>query len=503
MKIVCRNLTFFLLLLIAATARAQTTAPARTAPAASDPLLGPVFESRGAGIALRGPAGAKPLRRTGSDEVVQFVNEDKKWTLTVTRAQLGKSVALTGTPKPDGTIEPGLLDESVKQIQMDKPGVTILRNDAISLGDTPVGMIAAKYTLGLDTILMQEALVRVTGMNYFVITLTSPVPRGGGELDDDPGSRAAVENFSAILDSVRLLDQSALLEEQSQRLFRTRTFLMGLGEQKLRSVLVPVQWLRIIENGKDIGYTYVVEEVARDLPRKNVRPERQAGPEGVLIGVRSRTSKDGTMVDSESWMFCAYDRRNESWSTIALVDDPKAGRTHLSELGVSTMRKKPIPDKGSVLKDGNKGITVTDDYVLSVTQFGKSATPEPVTQQLVPWYLPQALGHLLPRLLPRNEPKTFLFGSYVSQQGKVMSRYIDVGREETFTINGQNVRAIPVHDRIALEGSVTTHYISADGKYLGSVNTDTDVTVLPTDAATLEKLWKDANLTRPGAVEEK
>jgi len=208
------------------------------------------------------------------------------------------------------------------------------------------------------------------------------------------------------------------------------------------------------------------------------------------------------MVDSESWMFCAYDRRNESWSSIALVDDPKAGRTHLSELGVSTMRKKPIPDKGSVLKDGNKGITVTDDYVLSVTQFGKSATPEPVTQQLVPWYLPQALGHLLPRLLPRNEQKTFLFGSYVSQQGKVMSRYIDVGREETFTIDGQNVRAIPIRDRIGLEGSITTHYVSADGKYLGSVNPDSHVTVLPTDAATLEKLWKDANLTRPGAVEE-
>jgi hypothetical protein len=201
-------------------------------------------------------------------------------------------------------------------------------------------------------------------------------------------------------------------------------------------------------------------------------------------------------------MFCTFDRRNESWSAIALVDDPKSGRANVSELGVSTMRRKAIPEKGSVLKDGNKGITLTDEYVLSVTQFGKSANAEPITQQLVPWYLPQALGHLLPRLLPRNEPKTYLFVSYVSERGKVLSRYVDVGREDTFTINGQNVRAVPIRDRIGLEGSVTTHYVSGDGKYLGSVNPDSHVTVLPTDAATLEKLWKDANLTRPGAVEE-
>ena len=69
------------------------------------------------------------------------------------------------------------------------------------------------------------------------------------------------------------------------------------------------------------------------------------------------------------------------------------------------------------------------------------------------------------------------------------------------TIGGESIRAVPIKDRIGLQGSVTTHYMSLDGKYLGSVNEDSKVTILPTDAATLENIWKDANLTRPGDVE--
>jgi len=41
------------------------------------------------------------------------------------------------------------------------------------------------------------------------------------------------------------------------------------------------------------------------------------------------------------------------------------------------------------------------------------------------------------------------------------------------------------------------HYVSLEGKYLGSVNHDSKITILPTDAATLQKMWQNADLTRP------
>jgi len=124
-----------------------------------------------------------------------------------------------------------------------------------------------------------------------------------------------------------------------------------------------------------------------------------------------------------------------------------------------------------------------------------------VERRLPPFYLPQAMAHLLPRVLPRWEPKGYLFASYVTDQHEVAKRYVDVGDEQEVTLGGQKVRAIPIKDRIGLEGSVTTHYVSPQGAYLGSVNEDSKLTILPTDRATLEKMWANANLTRPADVE--
>jgi hypothetical protein len=64
------------------------------------------------------------------------------------------------------------------------------------------------------------------------------------------------------------------------------------------------------------------------------------------------------------------------------------------------------------------------------------------------------------------------------------------------------MRAIPIRDRIGLEGAVTTHYMSPEGVFLGSVNEETKITYLPTDRATLMSIWKDADLSRPGEVDD-
>jgi hypothetical protein len=89
----------------------------------------------------------------------------------------------------------------------------------------------------------------------------------------------------------------------------------------------------------------------------------------------------------------------------------------------------------------------------------------------------------------------------VPDEQKVVLRYVDVLPEDEVTLAGEKVRAIPITDRLGYEGSVTTHYLSPDGKYLGSVNEDSKITILPTDAPTLEKLWKDVNLSRPENLE--
>ena len=57
------------------------------------------------------------------------------------------------------------------------------------------------------------------------------------------------------------------------------------------------------------------------------------------------------------------------------------------------------------------------------------------------------------------------------------------------------------YDRIGWHGSITTHYLAPDGRYLGSENKESRLLILPTDAQTLLSIWKNPNLTRPGGIE--
>ena len=473
--------------------------------------LGDVFESQSAGIAFCAPADCRKLRRAGGDEIVQYVHEQKKWNLRVHRIQFGEPMPVAARKDPrTEKVEPGLLELTLEQFKIDKPGAEVLRDEVVPMNDALVGLIAARYSVGFDTFLHQQALVSQSDRTYAIFTMTSPAPRGG-DVTADAAVREAVQTFNAVLDSVRVLDQSHIREEQQQRLYRTRSLFLNVTEHRLRNALIKEQWLRMLDkDGRDVGYMYVVEEVASDLPKKRAA-KKPSRAEGVRIGIRSRTLPEpGVQVDAEQWMWMAFDKRHEQWSAAARIKQG-VNETYVSEFGVSDhQERRALNEKarpGALRPDGSKDLnqppmSVEEFYVLNVTHVSKQATAEPVRRELPVFYIPQALGHLLPRLLPRFEQKGYMFASYVSDNREVMSRYVDVAREEEVTLGGHNVRAIPILERIGLEGAVTTHYVSSDGAYLGSVNGETNVTILPTDRATLQGIWKDADLSRPGDLEE-
>jgi hypothetical protein len=68
---------------------------------------------------------------------------------------------------------------------------------------------------------------------------------------------------------------------------------------------------------------------------------------------------------------------------------------------------------------------------------------------------------------------------------------------------GQEFDAIPVTDKITLDGPVTTIYLSVAGKFLGSTTTvangdkTTLVEVVPTDSETLGHIWNRPDLSAP------
>ena len=554
MKAVLFLLTIILLLSAAARLPAQErqaqdrqAGPARvlggTEESAEGAALGEPFESLGLGIALRGPAGARVIRQVGGTQV-DFVHEKKKWNLKVARLTLEQPMPLESSRDADGTRRVGLLEVTVDRLKDQLPGATVLRQDLIRVGQTPVGMIALRYVKGLETLLSQQAIVRGSDRLYFTLTLTSPgakkaggagddapagAGQGGGEAaaadgaGDDPAEREAVELFQEVLDTIRLLDQRPVVEDQEQRHYATLALLVNLGGQgNLHSKLIPKQWFRLQRRGEDIGYVYTVEEPGDGIPddaggagaaaaRRPKKPGRREGPDGVVIGTRSRTAAgENTRVDAESWMYSSTDRRSEEWKTLQRVESLKDASQfdYATVVGSSSWRSGVRLDRrahemglrGEKDDPNQPPVRETNDHVLNVTHASKTENFDPVSQPLPDYYLPQALAHMLPRLLPLDRPKKYIFAVYVPDVRAVMHRYVDVGEEERVDLGGEQVRVIPVRDRIGLEGSVTTHYMSLGGKYLRSENPDTGIAVLPTDEATLLGIWKDADLTRPADV---
>lgn len=545
-----RILVIVLTVLVGASARAYAQAepapvlpgrPDAAAPAPADAeLLGESYKSIAAGIEFRGPADCKAIPRTGAD-LVTYVNEAQRWSLKVNRLTFDNPIEMTYHPQdPDNKQSRdvnGLFQETIDTLKTDAPGITLYTSDREiqQKGPLDVGWIKGKYVVGKDTNLVLIALVRERPADvrrdasyvYYSFNFNATFPDVPNEADlrKDPRAMRAEQMFNAVIGTVQVLDQTVIREDQNRRLFRTRGLMVNLTEPRLTAALAPETFLRVIKDGKDIGYTYTVEETGRDLPRRGgAGGQREAlqaanAPEGVLVGVRSRTFPEpGTQIDAESWFWSSFDRRHEKFTTSSNIRKaPETTSEIFREIGwCDTLTKlvkddSLLPGQERIGRDragvdkSQPAVRQTEVTSLHVNYSGKAHAGEPLQRDLPPFYLPQAVGHLLPRVLAKMSPgKTYLFATYHSAAREVMMRYIDVDDiEKDYTLDGQRIRAIAVSDRIGLEGVVTTHYVTANGKYLGSVNASQKITILPTDAATISRLWKNADLTRPAEVEEK
>lgn len=534
--------------------------------------LGQPFDSLSGGISLRPPADAKSLREVGTDEIVQFVDKaffekmeemrknpassllkppavapqglpgqnsgqaqqyvGPRWSLSVRRRSFPAPQRMIGLrtkigDPPREVFYQGLLeavaDEVKKEAHGDASGPkaagVILRQDTTNLGNYTVGMVIARYNLNGERRFVQHAIIEANDQLYYFLAYSTPARKDEpkDESDVDAGELAAVQTFQAVLDSVKLLDRAAIKADQDLRLFRTRTLYQNWTEKKLSGIVVPKQWMRIIQEDakqpglwRDIGYSYIEESI-----------DRKGAQDGITVGIRTRKylepGKQFPREDSESILFVTMDRSHEDWSRLLAFDPdglPKGVKNPWPlaiEFGSSDLRtgrflidpefiKKQGIGRDELHEMGDKkqpAMGVKDSYTLNVEYSLSRGEQRPVTRPLPPFYLPQAMGVLLPRLVPPNEPKNYMMAAYVSDTREVMLRYVDVGSEGNFTLAGRGIRAVPISDRYGMEGSPTVHYVTANGAYLGSENKSTRVVVVPTDEPTLKSLWLDANLTRP------
>lgn len=479
--------------------------PVATSQTPEEPnLLGPRFESKAAGIALRGPLGSKEFRRGGVDSIVEYLNEERGWVLTVSKVSLRNPRPLRDSDTKE-LKRIGLLTATVDEFKQVHADADILRQEVINNADGEIGVFALRYFQGANRKLLQQAMIPASEQLYYVVTLLSPAGKDKGLLDDgakgDAGEAEAANVFRQVLDSVKLLDRGSIRKDQETRLLHTRDLIEALrNPDVMKKAMIPEQYFRVVRDGKDIGYTAVFEQAG----------ERDAH-QGILITIRASTAPEAmssALISSE--MFVSFDWRNESWNHLATMRGDKK-REQRSELGVTN-----ISTRHTVEENGTTRPTIreVDDYSLEVrtatkrTFEGKptqTLSGAPLKRKLPPWYLPQAVQQMLPRLVPLDKPQTYMFAPYISDRREVMSQYVNVDRPDEVAWMGRKMKVIPVYSRLGLEGTTTIHYLSPEGQYLGSTATytgetpsqTTTVQMIPADQAAIKQLWPDANLSKP------
>lgn len=452
-------------------------------PAALADLLGPEFVSRGQGIALRPPKDSVAVRRAGAADFVEFVNPEKNWTLKVTKIKLQANGSLTAVRDREGNLHPGMLEHTATRLKEELPDAEFLRQEAIPLAAGRAAMVVLRHARNLKPLLSQQAIIERNAREYYLIALTTPgAPAQAAQDVAAAGERLAFETFGQVLDSVRLLDGEELRAEQDARLFATRAMLANLlAGNRIRASLVKEQWRRVLKRGKDIGYLVIFERV----------PDPKDRRDGVEVAIRSRMMPSPDLqVDSGSVFYATMDLRHEDWSTLTEYVNVKQRAAQPKDYKPPQIAEFGMSDRRAVLGRG-------DEFTLNVTFESTNEQLEPVARPLPPFYIPQAIAHLLPRLLPLNEPKALLFTTWVPESREVILRYVDIRESQRVNFNGELVRCVPVDERIGLDGAITTHYVAHTGQWLGSENKESAITVLPTTEEALLKIWKDADLGRP------
>lgn len=496
--------------------------------AAQTDLLGDEFRSPATGIALRPPVNCEKVDSNVPDQIAQFNDEDRHWVFKVSRLALGHPLPLTTYNDQFGREHDGLMETTLKQLEQ-QPVAQVVTQDIVHTGPggrLPVGVIVIRYEQNLQRRLLQQALVEANDQLYYVIELNTPARTDLDGTDQDPGERLAADTFNQVIDSVQLLDRAAIYQDQADRLIRTRGLLANWTPEFLAARMDGERFYRLLRNGKDIGYTYEIDEY-------DDKDGKIADTPIVRVSTRSASAPiAGTVVEVQSRLMVTVDRKHENWASVAVISSPAADQngeatgkrtlSQASEFGMSdeSLKAAAIVPAGGGLdspegadnQEVQPGVRMKESWTLTVLRkSGDSPLPE-FKQDLPPFYLPQALSKLLPRLLPFKEPRTYLFASYVpngdSGRPAVMLRYVDVGVATNVVLDGKEIVAVPIRDRVGLEGTVTTHYVNPDdGTYLGTVvtvpdkdGTPTTEMILPTDAEHLHELWPNCILTRPDRI---
>ena len=493
------------------------------------------FSSVEAGIALTLPPGEATADAQGvngdANLLAVVVDAQNERRFELRRVAADRPTPLVSEPTPEGGTRGGMIDQVVRQLAVEAgPGgrMDVLRRAVTPLADAGAGragVVAARYRagpagLGSPTLLRQTAVVPVgeaPATQFFRLDLVSPAPdaEDPAAVAGDPRVVSAVGAFTRVLDSLEVVDQTALYEDQRDRLLRTRSLLVNLKVRgRIASAAAGDQWWRVVRDGEDVGVMRVIEEPADGLPGDvgaGFDPGERAGAvdpteaAGVRVGVRlrMRTADPGVTIDRRTWSYAGRELDQGDFRESNALYEAGDGEATPAAAGVvvGQMRERRVPRPVEVVTDAGlrtrQVIGVDTRRELTVTHTLDGAIRgEPLRRELPPWYLPGAVDHLLPRLLAPWGADSYLVAVYAPGRREVMNKYVDVAGPALVTPPGAAagdlpVRAFTVTTRLGVGGDPTVHYVAAEGyRWLGSVDGAGGTSVIPSTRDEVDAIWR-------------
>ncbi len=389
------------------------------------------------GMSLTPPPGAAEGESVGDGALVRFLIQDS--------AKISVFIRRTTTPLNLKAVK----DKALREFSFAYPSAVAMAQDTQPIspaGRQGIGlyMLAPDDQSGDWVFAQVFMLIDQTTLAIFQLECGA---------DSFDSSQSA---FADMIDSVDLADPAELDRVRSKRLTAGQAWLDSLTTEQIKQAAVPERWMRILRDGKDIGYLRVRQT-----------DEAEHVPPGIGVSVRSRIIDGNNTYDTEGTFFEADDRSVEFWTITTTLRS--------EQTGVRDPDAPSLPNTQSWrqtgLRDGDR-IEVSQESPGSIKKLPWTKPPTA--------YLSQVDLFALPALLPRDQPAVLAFYAFNRNAHKLSLRTL---RIEPMPEGGYHVFDRPTPDS-AEQVATYDRY----GKLLECVMPDGQ-TFIATTPREIRRLW--------------
>jgi len=407
------------------------------------PLNSEAWRDQAYGVSLRLPAMLRVQPQPPKGVLLNAADENKLYTLRVLIRELPKPVSLDVAM--EGAAETVFRQQSATRSYEDPRKETVNGRVAGVLkyqSPRTDGSGAADY--------VGYAMMPIDAVKIVVLEVRGDFER----------HRQINQLFEATFATMSVADPKEINARRREQLLLTREWRRGLIKKKgvaktLRESLIPEQWFRIIENGRDVGYVLITQE------HTEVQFKR-----GVAVEVQTRIATKGHFVDTLDQYFLADDDSTELWSQRA---------TQRPAITVLTPKKERANLHPTIVKTG-----IRERHQLKVTIDDPTGSKSYRFLRPDTAYLSQVEMWLLPQVLPINTPGTY--GSYAFN-----------AEERSITFRTDQI--VPTLSGFTLITRVAPNAPAVKATYdrnrqLIEKRAGNNTKIVRTNRATIEQLWR-------------